>query len=175
VIADTGTVAAAMTQLEGDADAAGWDQTPTLWAFHVEPITDGLSALTVGPFPGFDTAVGFTGHSFHALTALRQALSLSGPQTRPDTTGLTALALMDEAWMVKQQPGQPHPTGSFAEHPDRVEQRFVLLVAVDGSTRLLTRVRGEDTTSTAGEMNRGRLAEALTGLLHQCLHPETVL
>lgn len=142
-IADMAFIPDILTRLEGMAEDEGWDRPAHLYGLYAEHVIDDVTAVGVGEFPGFDLAMELRGHSYHALTAIRGALHRvpSGDPRRPDLSGLFALVLVDECFSVKAEPGQPRPAGPFSEHPDRIEQRFVLLVAHDQSTKTLVRTR----------------------------------
>lgn len=163
-IADMPFIPDVLLRIEQAAEDEGWDQPAALYALHAEEVTDECTAVGVAEFPGFDLAMGMTGHCYHALRAVIHALAASGP-ARPDLSGLFGIVLVDEAWMVKQEPGAPHPTGSLADHPDRIEQRFVWLIAADRSTKVLIRTRGAAEPVWSGEWKEGRLVDATAELL----------
>ena len=165
MIADMQFIPDVLLGLEEAAEAAGWDMPATLYSLHAEQLSGECTAVGVAEFPGFNLAMHLTGHSFHAATALRRSLKVAPPGVRPDLSGLFAVVLVDEAWAVKAKNGDPIPTGSFKDHPGRVEQRFAWLLAADGSSRTLTRNRGDSAPKWVDEWGGGRLSDAVRNLL----------
>jgi hypothetical protein len=154
-----------LRSLDSDREARGWDIPAELFTVTAEIITDQAAAVSVSEFPGWNQLMGGLGHCFHALTVANRIISGLPIEDRPTPDGLLGLVLVDEAWMVKPPPGAPNPIGSLAVHPDRVEQRFAWLVAVDGSSRTIVRERGADTTADETQWSSGRLVEAMSALV----------
>ncbi len=163
MIADMTFIPDVLLKIEQMAEDEGWDRPAVLYGLHAEQLTDDCTAVEVAEFPGFDQAMAITGHCYYALKAVTHALAIAGPH-RPDLSGLFGIVLVDEAWVVKHDPDAPRPTGSLANHPDRVEQRFAWLVAADRSTKVLTRNRGKG-PMWQGEWGSGRLVDATSELL----------
>jgi hypothetical protein len=170
--ADASFIPDILDDLEAKAEAAGWDRPSTLYAMCAHAIDGTVGAVTLAPFPSYRIAASATGHSYAALLAVAGTLREQPAEIRNvilgDMAGLRGLVLVDEAWVVKATPGEPHPTGSLKDVPGRSEQRFVLLVCADGSTKTLTRARGE-APSYAGKFGSGRLLDAMRALLATAL------
>jgi hypothetical protein len=164
VIVDLPFVNEALLDIEAAAEKAGWDRPDCLYALCKTEMSGEVSAVEVKPFPGFELAVHLTGHSFYALQSVSAAVPIAPASIRAEWSGLMGLVLVDESWMVKVKEGEPHPTGSLADHPDRIEQRFVWLLGADGSSKTLTRARGKDPEWIA-EWTGGRLVDATRELL----------
>lgn len=164
-LADCEFVPALLRSLDTDREARGWDIPAELFAVTAESLTDQAMAVAVAEFPGWSMPMAGLGHCFHALTAANQVISGLPVADRTTPDGLIGLVLVDEAWMVKPPPGMPKPTGSLAVHPDRVEQRFVWLVAADGSSRAITRERGAEIEAADCRWTSGRLVDAMSALM----------
>lgn len=179
-IADMDFITDILTRIDQNQEDDGWDKPAQLYSLHVEGIADGWSAIKVAEFPGFDIAMRCHGHSYHALETMASLLekvarlNAAGHDlpTPPDMGGLFALALADEAFMVKQEPSEPRPEGNFRDIPGSVEHRFVLLVAADLSTRFMIHERATGNVTQDGEWRDGRLVKAMLRLLGTALPEE---
>lgn len=138
--------------------AKGWDKPATLFCVRVEQ-----DRVSVRVFPGWTHAVTLTGHSVQAADLCRVALSLASPGERPDLSGLFAILLVDEAWVVAAHDRLPGLRN--VENPASVEHRFAWLLGIDGSSRALTRSRGGEPEFFDGMFQQGRLLDALKGLI----------
>lgn len=163
-IADLPFVDDALKSIEADAEAEGWDCPAQLYAMCAENVSPEMGAITVSSFFGFDLAMYLTGYSYHALKAIARALPTAPQMVRDEWAGLIGLVLVDETWSIQQKDGEPRPTGSLAEHPDRIESRFVWLAAADGSSRVLTRRRGGEPEFVM-DWSSGRLVDATREVL----------
>jgi hypothetical protein len=169
--ADQDFVAEILTTVEAAAEASGWDRPASLFAIEIAPISDDVAALTACPFPGFSRLLIETGYCVSAMTMLRSLLSGPGAaaRIRQAMPGLVALVLVDEAWMLVDPNGIPDDHGSLAEHPDRVEKRFAWLQAMDGSSRVVLRERGDVAAVQADDWRDGRVPEVMAALLETVL------
>lgn len=166
-IAESPAITEMLTTIESDAGTRGWDNPASLYVISVEPLAGDFGAMTAMGFPGFDSAIKGTGHCFHALTAINEVIATSGPESvaalRAALHGMIGLVLVDEAWTLRIKPGEQRPSGSFADHPDRIEQRFAWFMGVDGSTKTVSRERGGQLVT--GQWREGRLVGVMTELI----------
>ena len=163
----------ALWHMDAAREQAGWDQRADLWLLYREHTGD-LEVLTGVEFPGWKVAMKVAGHSYYAMRACLLATIASKDEDgllrrMIPLEDLVGLVLVDEVWAVLQKPGETPPTGSFAVHPDRVEQRFCWLQTLDGTRAFLIHerdgiarlVEGDD----AGDEHwSGRIGEALADL-----------
>ena len=165
-IAEHSFVPEILRALDAQREEAGWGRPPELFVIQGEALAESALAVTVAEFPAWDIMVAMTEHVVPALHGLTRVWQTCASAATPKMPGLLGLVLTDETWHVAVSPGDPSPTVPPSEHPDRIEQRFVWFLGVDGSQATLTRARGGDPTRNTSYGWTGRVLLALAALLH---------
>lgn len=159
----------ALWHIDADVDKGGWDQRPILLLVQHARLADGVGAICLQEIPGSAMVIERLGGQMQEalvffINAVRGAPTSVRNYLAADLDGLYGVALVTEAWMVKQYMDAPAPDdyeGDLSQHPDRVECRLTHIAPVNGEGAQLIHERD----SIAYLRENGELGGALPDLL----------
>lgn len=161
-------IAEALWHIDAEADLHGWDQDAALYAVMIHPFKDPVQIEEMGdkvaaglielmPMPAWEMVFENAPNTRSALKMMAHMLSMAPPELKELTfpSDFYGLAFVTEAYVLKAprlEDGEPDPeivarieaemqAGSIAEHPDRIEIRFIYCVSKDGTAAALSHER----------------------------------
>lgn len=168
-----GHIKEALWHIDAEIEKGGWDQRPLLLFVQHAQVADNLGAIVLQEIPGARMVIERTADMQDALAFLTDALKGAPTSIRntlaSDLDGLYGVALVTEAWLVREYVDGPMPDnytrGDLSKHPDRVECRITHIVPVNGESAQLIHER--DSVAYVREDMGGELPALLRALAQE--------